>query len=270
MAIKTAVELAEKCVDVANNYKTIYVMGCFGAPMTLANKERYTRNHEYNRLTTRTVKIKSATSGTFGFDCVCLIKGLLWGWNGDAGHTSGGAKYASNHVSDLNADAMIRVCSDVSTDFSKIQVGEVVWTNGHIGVYIGNGLAVESTPIWKDGVQITAVRNIGEKSGYNSRNWIKHGKLPYVTYEKTANKKTSKGENTVTIELMTLQNGATGAQVKTLQQLLMAKGYKLPKHGDDGDFGDETDKAVRAFQKAKGLKEDGVVGKNTWNKLLKG
>lgn len=270
MAIKTAVELAEKCVNVAKNYKTVYVMGCFGSPMNAANKERYTKNHSYNRTPTRSVKIKSVPSTTFGFDCVCLIKALLWGWNGNTGHISGGAKYTSNNVPDINADAMIRVCKDVSTNFSNIQVGEVVWTNGHIGVYIGNGLAVESTPIWKDGVQITAVRNIGEKSGYTSRQWIKHGKLPYVTYKKTASKNTSEGENTVTIELMTLEKGANGAQVKTLQQLLMAKGYKLPEHGDDGDFGDETYQAVCRFQKAKGLKEDGVVGKNTWNRLLKG
>ena len=34
-------ELVEKCIDIAKNYKTLYVMGCFGAPMTAANKKRY-------------------------------------------------------------------------------------------------------------------------------------------------------------------------------------------------------------------------------------
>ena len=29
---------------------------------------------------------------------------------------------------------------------------------------------------------MTAVGNIGAKSGYNTRTWTKHGKLPYVTY----------------------------------------------------------------------------------------
>ena len=183
MAIKTAAELAAKCKEIAQNYKTLYVMGCIGAPMTASNKVRYCSNHSYNQKTERTVKIKSAFSDTFGFDCVCLIKSLLWGWNGDTGHIYGGAKYATNNVPDINADAMIRVCSDVSTDFSKIEVGEAVWLTGHIGIYIGDGLAVECTPIWKDGVQITAVHNIGTKAGYNGRTWTKHGKLPYVTYE---------------------------------------------------------------------------------------
>lgn len=75
---------------------------------------------------------------------------------------------------------------------------------------------------------------------------------------------------TVEIELKELQKGAQGEQVKTLQRLLIALGYDLGKYGADGDFGDATDKAVRAFQKARGLVADGIVGLNTWNELLKG
>ena len=76
---------------------------------------------------------------------------------------------------------MIKVCKNVSTDFSHIEVGEAVWMEGHIGVYVGDGLAVECTPKWKNKVQITACNR--SVSGYNRRNWTKHGKLPYVTYE---------------------------------------------------------------------------------------
>lgn len=183
MAIKTAKELAAAAEFVAKNYKTLYVMGCFGAPMTAKNKARYTKNHSYNKQAFRAEAINAASTDTFGFDCVCLIKGLLWGWNGDTAKVYGGAGYAINGVPDIGADTMIKKCKDVSTDFSKIQVGEVVWMPGHIGVYIGDGLAVECTPIWKDGVQITAVANIGRKEGYSLRKWEKHGKLPYVTYE---------------------------------------------------------------------------------------
>ena len=54
---------------------------------------------------------------------------------------------------------------------------------GHWGMYIGDGLAVECTPIWDNGAQITAVQNIGTKAGYLARNWQKHGKLPWVEYD---------------------------------------------------------------------------------------
>lgn len=182
MAVMTNKELAAKLRDVATNYKTLYVMGCFGAPMTEANKTRYCNNHSYNKKAARTAMIKAASADTFGFDCVCLIKGILWGWSGNKNATYGGAKYASNGVPDIGADSMITKCSELSTNFNDIEVGEAVWMRGHIGVYIGDGLAVECTPSWENKVQITACNCT--KSGYKRRNWTKHGKLPYIEYVK--------------------------------------------------------------------------------------
>lgn len=181
--IMKASDFVKKLEDIAKNHKTLYVMGCFGAPMTSANKTRYCSNHEYNKQASRTKMIKAASADTFGFDCVNLIKGVLWGWNGDKKKTYGGAKYNTNGVPDTNADGMIKLCKNTTTDFSKIEVGEAVWCSGHIGVYIGNGLAIECTPAWKNKVQITAVKNIGAKTGYNARKWTKHGKLPWIDYD---------------------------------------------------------------------------------------
>lgn len=178
-----ATELVTKLKDIAKNYKTLYVMGCFGAPMTAANKRRYTSNHSYNKQPERTAMINAATADTFGFDCGCLIKGVLWGWNGNKNAVYGGATYASNGVPDIGADTLITKCSGVSTDFSKITAGELVWMSGHVGIYIGGGLAVECSPRWANKVQITACNR--DVSGYNRRNWTKHGKLPYVSYDTT-------------------------------------------------------------------------------------
>jgi len=186
-AVMKASEFIKKLEDVAKNYKTLYVMGCFGAPMITTpydNITRYTTNDKYNKKASRVAMIKAAADqnpAVFGFDCVCLIKGVLWGWNGNAEKRYGGSGYACNGVPDIGADQMIKVCSDISTDFSNIEVGEAVWMSGHIGVYIGNGLAVECTPKWKNCVQITACNCT--KSGYNTRNWTKHGKLPYIEYD---------------------------------------------------------------------------------------
>jgi hypothetical protein len=179
-----ASELVSKALSIAKNRKTLYVMGCFGAPMTAANKKRYTTNHSYNKAAARVKMINAASADTFGFDCVCLIKGILWGWNGDQNKTYGGAVYASNGVPDIGADQMITKCPDASTTgWASMEPGEVVWTTGHIGIYIGDGLAVECTPKWDNCVQVTAVANIGSKSGYNARTWKKHGHIPYVEYD---------------------------------------------------------------------------------------
>ena len=118
--IKTGTELATACLNVAENYKTLYIMGCFGAPMTQSNKERYTKKHDYNTKEARKKMINAASEDTFGFDCVCLIKGLLWGWDGKLSHIYGGANYASNGVPDIGTEQIIEKCSGVSTDFSSI------------------------------------------------------------------------------------------------------------------------------------------------------
>ena len=94
----------DKLIDVAKNHKTLYVMGCFGAPLTGKNVTRYCTNHDYNKQSARTAMIKAAADQVppvFGFDCVCLIKGVLWGWTGDAARTYGGAGYAVNGVPDI-------------------------------------------------------------------------------------------------------------------------------------------------------------------------
>ena len=189
MAVMKASEFVAKLKDVAQNYKTLYVMGCFGAPLTGGNVSRYCNNHAYNKQAARTKMIKAAANQNppvFGFDCVCLIKGILWGWRGDASKTYGGASYAVNGVPDIGADTMITKCKGVSTNFSNVEVGEALWCSGHIGVYIGGGLAVECSPAFENDVQITAVKNMGTKSGYNARTWTKHGKLPYIEYDNAA------------------------------------------------------------------------------------
>lgn len=72
---------------------------------------------------------------------------------------------------------------------------------------------------------------------------------------------------TVTITMTVLRKGCEGKQVKTLQRNLNALGYDCGKV--DGIFGKATEKAVDAFQRAVGLKNDRVVGHDTWSKILK-
>ncbi|MGN0998382.1 MAG: hypothetical protein ACI4PO_02370, partial [Faecousia sp.] len=165
MYIFTAKELVSKCLYVAMNIKTLYVMGCFGAPMTASNKERYTKNHAFNAQPERTAKIMAATEDTFGFDCVCFFKALLWGWSGDASQVYGGAVYKSNGVPDIGTEQMLALCTDVSDDFSTIVPGELLYQPGHVGIYVGGGKGVECTQYEADGVQIQAVLPMGTIEG---------------------------------------------------------------------------------------------------------
>jgi len=75
---------------------------------------------------------------------------------------------------------------------------------------------------------------------------------------------TVKGRTNVTSPSDNVRKGDKGDGVKQIQTALKAAGYKVTV---DGDFGNQTDAAVRQFQKKNNLKVDGIVGKITWSKL---
>jgi hypothetical protein len=64
----------------------------------------------------------------------------------------------------------------------------------------------------------------------------------------------------------TTERGARGDHVVWLQQHLVGAGYEIPI---TGIFGKQTRRAVRQFQKSRGLSVDGRVGNQTWNRILR-
>jgi hypothetical protein len=62
-----------------------------------------------------------------------------------------------------------------------------------------------------------------------------------------------------------LRLGVEGEDVKALQRVLNAKGFNAGEV--DGDFGSQTETAVKNFQKETGIDVDGEVGSQTWAAL---
>lgn len=64
-----------------------------------------------------------------------------------------------------------------------------------------------------------------------------------------------------------LEKGDTGSEVTAMQKMLIKVGYSCGAAGADGDFGSDTDSALRKFQKDNGLTVDGQYGTNSKAKL---
>ena len=64
-----------------------------------------------------------------------------------------------------------------------------------------------------------------------------------------------------------LEKGDTGSEVTTMQKRLIKVGYSCGAAGADGDFGSDTDSALRKFQKDNGLTVDGQYGPKSKAKL---
>lgn len=86
-----------------------------------------------------------------------------------------------------------------------------------------------------------------------------------ATQAKLGDGTTDSGAVSNTVPYVTLYKGATGEAVKAMQNRLIALGYLTGKA--DGKFGNQTSLALIAFQRANGLKADGIMGSATTKKL---
>ena len=65
-----------------------------------------------------------------------------------------------------------------------------------------------------------------------------------------------------------LKHGSKGEDVKRLQKVLLARGFCPRNFVPDGVFGPTTQKAVKQFQRQANLRADGVVGRETWDRIF--
>lgn len=247
-------EFIEKA-KLALSSKTIYMKGVFGAPVTeslIAEKAKQYPGW-YTAKKVETLK-GYAGKGYFAFDCVCLHKAILWGWNAMPKERHGGAAYKSNDVPDFTTESEEKVyADDVSKDFDFVQPGEILFGDDHVGVYIGGGEAIECTTSFGGGVVKTIVGNMSGAAG-NRRTWRTHGKLRFIEYPAIEEVRTP-----------CLYKGEKGKAVKILQAALNQNGAAL---AIDGSYGAKTQKAVVDYQHKKGLYDDGVCDAETWESLL--
>lgn len=175
--LMTGGEYAQKALDIAYNYLTAYANGTYGQP-----KSDSLIDSCASRLKWYTAEniatLKALSSSYYLFDCSGLVKGIGWGFPN--------VVYGSNDVPDHNDAGFWNDCGNTqSTDWTNIEVGELLHMNGHVGIYIGDGKGVECTPGFgglTPGLKITAVGNIGKINGFPTRTWTGHGKLPWIEY----------------------------------------------------------------------------------------
>ena len=183
-----------KLIDIAENLKT-----------------------KYNNVYPRNLGYYTASNNCFSFDCWNLVKTLIWGWKPEK--IEGYYCYEPDKygLGDWDGKKILNCCSEISSDFTYIQVGEFLLTQdgNHAGIYIGdykyaNSMfnVVEATPIWFGGVQFSWVDNLGvrKRNKNDSASWSKwkyHGLLPWVEYKyKEKDKEEKKKERERKIELI--------------------------------------------------------------------
>ena len=220
--------------------------------------------------------------GHFVADCANLLR-----WcgkkSGDDGVHSG-----SNLIWKCDLYAKGELKNGQRTDGQPLKPGTFLFTgtsyndHGHVGAYIGNGETIEDaetkTGVIKGRIDAKTSKGAdkwtywGEKSGMQfdvaegeyilpAEDTENPGENAPVQPSEPADEETGKQT------LPTLRRGDKGDAVRYLQTLLLERGYDLGKWGADGDFGKQTETALKQFQRDWDLKQDGVCGKQTWAML---
>ena len=205
-------------------------------------------------------------------DCANLLRWAAKKCGSSAIHSG------SNLIFECDLKTSGKIVNGKKADGSAILPGTFVFTgenkgeHGHVGAYIGGGKVIEDEGT-KTGVKLSDI-TAGKWKMWGEAKIVlldvAEGEtvLPAEMPENGPNQPAEPADgSTASPTLETLRRGAKGDSVRYLQTLLSERGYDLGKYGVDGDFGSATEKAVKAFQKAAGLQQDGVCGPKTWAAL---
>jgi len=101
-------------------------------------------------------------------DCVGLVKGYCW-FDPEAQSIG----YAVNGMPDIATEQMIEWCDEKGSMDTMPEIpGLLLWMDGHVGIYIGDGYAIEAM-----GTRYGVV-----KTQVAGRGWQKWGKIPCIEY----------------------------------------------------------------------------------------
>lgn len=156
------------------NMNTAYGKGTFGQKWTktLANQKKKQYPEFYTDSVIASLNKKAEVGALYVFDCVGLVKGIMWGFPN--------VKYKTNGMDDVSDQGLWdKYCTNKSKDFSNIMPGEIMHIKGHVGIYIGDGKVIECTNKWSKNVLVSSI-NKGDKY---YRAWTEHGKFTLLTYE---------------------------------------------------------------------------------------
>lgn len=144
-----------------------YVMGTFGQVLTVDLLEAKLQQLP-DAIGPYEDYIRANYLGVRTADCIGLIKGYSW-YDTETGNIN----YGSNGMPDVSADQIYARATEKGSMSTMPEIpGLILHANGHVGVYIGNGYAIEAMGT-RYGVVKTAVA---------SRNWTGWCKNPYINY----------------------------------------------------------------------------------------
>ena len=213
-------------------------------------------------------------------DCIGLIKGFFWtnGGQGVLEYIAGGAefksKYGSNNCPDKGANGMLtwlksKGCKNGSIDSLPDVPGILLFKSGHVGVYIGGGLAVEAEGFSYGVVETKVSKRPWTEWAYLPESMLVYDGVTSMEDVKPSEPVVTEPEKVYAFGERTLKHTSPdmkGEDVKELQKRLNALGFDCGTA--DGIFGKNTQAAVSGFCTEAGIFYPGQVDVDLYNAII--
>lgn len=250
----TNLELVSYLLELYKSDRAVYWYGTYGQQCSTALYKRKKAQYPKHYTSNRTARyLRDIKNNKLCMDCIGLIKGAVWSNLGTRKPV-----YASNGCPDKSANGMLAYCKSKGMRNGKMSTmpetpGIMLHKDGHVGVYIGNGYAIEAQGFSTDIVR-TKVKG---------RGWKQWTRMPFITYKAgtVAMEEYALGDRILSI-------GNKGEDVLALQNPLKMLGFAKGAGFPDGNFGPITQAALIAFQKRVGLTDDGVFDSFDYDALM--
>ena len=234
-------------------FKSIYLWSGQGERLTALSEDKIRRMEQSTDYANRAIKMWKARKGIDGaraFDCSGLLCWLM--------EVVGAVKKGF----DTTADGLLGHCKKISRN--ELRAGDWVFKKDskgkayHVGVVVDDALNVVEA----------AGRDFGVvKRPISANGWNGYGRPSFFESEIGKKNVATTSSKPISWELSRLVKYKSpmirGIDVMNIQKALITNGCSVGGTGADGVFGRNSDNAVRAFQRSKGLKADGIVGKDT-------
>ena len=230
---------------------SIYVWGGQGQKATEALIDRLetTRSNAKRAKDLLTKRANKGYTNIRAFDCSGLITEAL------------AAAGAEEEGFDTTAQ-MLRLAHCVQIRRSELKPGDLVFRKNskrtyHVGAVADEELNVIEAKGRDDGVVKRALNASGRSY------WNAYGRPRKLREEIETQRSRPMLKRILKKRLILMR----GEDVRLVQKELISRDYPLGKRGADGAYGRLTEAAVMRFQRENGLRQDGIVGKNTAEKL---
>ena len=222
---------------------TPYVYGAKGADGALTQVKVNFLAKNYKNIFTATYLNKIKTRGLVGKVCTDCSGLISW----YTGKVLGSSQMYSSAYTRLPI-----------AQWKNFAIGTVLWKQGHVGVYLGDGLVAEARGI-DEGTVISKITD---------QKWAYGLTFSYINYDiKTPIKEnvSYKGKNPYQTPSKMIKRNQKGEDVKWMQWELVEAGFNIRV---DGIYGPATETALKTFQRSSKIEVDGICGPQTISALI--